>query len=135
MLLLDDVLGYDETALTALALVATTNPFVTAEGLPSYVGVELMAQACGAWAGVHALSRGEAVRLGFLLGTRRYSATVPWFRLGQRLEVSARITFQDQGMGVFACCIEGEGKRLAEAQLSVFQPEEGDEMLKGLKRQ
>lgn len=135
MLLLDEVLGYDETVLTATVIVAAGNPFVTARGVPAHIGIELMAQACGAWAGAHALAKGEAVRVGFLLGTRRFSARIPWFPLGQRLEVSARIIFQDQGMGVFACHIEAAGTVLAEAQLSVFLPAEGDAMVKGLQGQ
>ncbi len=73
------------------------------------------------------MESGEAVRLGFLLGSRRYKASRAWFRFGERLEITARVVFRDQGMGVFDCRIIGEGGELvAEAQLSVYQPG-GDE--------
>jgi predicted hotdog family 3-hydroxylacyl-ACP dehydratase len=126
MLLLDEVLGWDDTSITALATVTDRNPFVTARGLPAHVGIELMAQTCGAWAGAKALAAGEAVRVGFLLGTRRYTASVDWFPLGESLEIVAQLVFQDRSMGVFDCRVTRAGEILAQAQLSVFQPEQGD---------
>lgn len=130
MLLLDAVQGYDDVSVVVTVIVADSNSFITGEGLPAHVGIELMAQACGAWMGANALDKGETVRLGFLLGTRRYSAQVAWFPLGTVLEVSARIVFLDKSMGVFGCTIASDGKCLAEAQLTVFQPQYGDDMLK-----
>ena len=87
-----------------------------------------MAQTCGLWAGGVAKRQGGAVRLGFLLGSRRYKAARPFFSFGERLEVSARLVFLDQGMGVFDCRIaDGAGEVVAEAQLSVYQPDETGE--------
>ena len=75
-----------------------------------------------------ALRDGGAARLGFLLGTRRYAAARPFFQFGERLEISVRLVFRDQGMGVFDCKITGAGgETLAEAQLSVYQPEQTGE--------
>jgi predicted hotdog family 3-hydroxylacyl-ACP dehydratase len=130
MLWLDAVRSYDDTSVVAVVTVAETNPFVTAHGLPAHAGIELMAQACGAWVGANALAKGEPVRRGFLLGTRRFSARVPWFPLGQELEIAGQVVFMDRNMGVFGCAITTDGKTLAEAQLNVYQPDDGDEMLK-----
>ena len=41
----------------------------------------------GAFAGAEALRRGEPMRIGFLLGTRRYIMHAPWFHIGERLTV------------------------------------------------
>ena len=46
-----------------------------------------MAQAIAAWAGYTAQLRGEPVKLGFLLGTRRYESSRPIFVLGSLLRV------------------------------------------------
>lgn len=94
----------------------------TGGALPAWTGVELMAQAIAAWAGCQAREAGEPVRLGFLLGTRRYVCNVTAFAPGSELRIEARRDFHDgNGMGLFACRIEAPGM-WAQAQLAVFSP-------------
>lgn len=127
MLLLDEVLGHDAESATTAAVMRADHLFATPEGVPAHLGIELMAQTCGVWAGIQAMAGQEPVRVGFLLGSRRYKAARPRFHLGERLEITARVVFRDQGMGVFDCRIISGGEVLAEAQLSVFQPGNGEE--------
>jgi predicted hotdog family 3-hydroxylacyl-ACP dehydratase len=125
MLLLDEALTCDGEGAGAAVTIRPDHLFARAEGVPAHVGIEFMAQTCGVWAGGAAKLEGGAVRLGFLLGTRRYKAARPFFHFGERLEITARLVFRDQGMGVFDCRISGAGGEvLAEAQLSVYQPDE-----------
>jgi predicted hotdog family 3-hydroxylacyl-ACP dehydratase len=123
MILLDEILGYDEATLVAGLTVRATSLFLEGEGIAVHVGLEYMAQACGAYAGALARDRGEPVRIGFVLGTRRYRAFLPWFRLGDRLVVSASLLYGDAQMGAFDCRIEIDGRLAAEAQLNVYQPD------------
>lgn len=128
MLLLDEALAADADSARTAATPTPDHPFATAQGIPVHVGIELMAQTCGVWAGAQAMLEDGPVRLGYLLGTRRFTARTDWFGLGQRLEISARLVFRDQGMGVFDCRIEdAAGEVLAEAQLSVYQPDAEEE--------
>jgi predicted hotdog family 3-hydroxylacyl-ACP dehydratase len=90
-----------------------------------------MAQACGAYAGSKALEQGAPVQIGLLLGTRRYQARVPRFRLGDRLIVSVSEIYSDKNMGAFDCRIEREAELLATAQLSVYQPEHSEPLQGG----
>jgi len=46
--------------------------------------------------------------------------------MGERQEIQARVVFCDQGMGVFDCQIMGGGEVVALAQLTVYQPADGD---------
>jgi predicted hotdog family 3-hydroxylacyl-ACP dehydratase len=124
MLLLDRVLGCDEQSLTADVTIRESSPFAEADGVPAYVGLEFMAQSCGAFAGAQALRTGEPVRIGFLLGTRDYEASRPWFRQDERLVVTATMVFRDAEMGVFDCRIESGGETVATARLNVFQPQD-----------
>lgn len=125
MLLLDEALVCEAEYAAAAVTIRAGHPFAQPDGVPAHVGIEFMAQTCGLWAGGMAKRQGGAVRLGFLLGTRRYKAVRPYFLFGERLEISARLVFQDQGMGVFDCRIaDGAGEVLAEAQLSVYQPDD-----------
>ena len=125
MLMLDQVLSHDADSVIAAVTLRPDHPFATPDGVPAHVGIELMAQTCGLWAGIEARTGGEAARVGFLLGTRRYKATRPWFAMGERLEIHARVVFRDQGMGVFDCQIKGGDEVVALAQLTVYQPADG----------
>ncbi len=126
MLLLDEALRYDEDSVTAAVTLGPDHLFATPDGVPAHLGIELMAQTCGIWAGAHAMASGGAVRVGYLLGSRRYTAARPWFRIGERLEITATVVFRDQGMGVFDCLIFSDGETVAEAQLSVYQPDQDE---------
>jgi predicted hotdog family 3-hydroxylacyl-ACP dehydratase len=123
MILLDEILGYDEGSLSAAVRVGPASLFVESGAVPAHIGFEYMAQACGAFAGVVARERGEPVKIGFVLGTRQYRAHVPSFRCGDRLVVTVSVLYQDEQMGAFDCRIEIAGTLAAEAQLSVYQPD------------
>jgi predicted hotdog family 3-hydroxylacyl-ACP dehydratase len=123
MILLDEIVSCDQASLVAAVTVGETTLFRESEGVPVHVGLEYMAQACGAYAGAVARDGGRPVRIGFLLGTRQYRAHVAWFRLGDRLTVSATLLYQDEQMGAFDCRIEVRGRLAAEAQLNVYQPD------------
>jgi predicted hotdog family 3-hydroxylacyl-ACP dehydratase len=107
--------------------------FVQGGQLPAWVGVELMAQAIAAWAGGQALGRGEAVRIGFLLGTRRYVSDCTGFAVGTVLTIEARAELvADNGLGMFACRILVAGVEQARAHVSVFEPKDGQSYLQEL---
>jgi predicted hotdog family 3-hydroxylacyl-ACP dehydratase len=123
MLLLDRLVSADEERVVVGGGVYRGQMFATDAGLPSYVGIEMMAQAIAAWAGCRAHRLGQPVKLGFLLGTRRFSCTHTHFPFGSRVEVVAhREVMGDNGLGMFACKLSLDGTQVAEAMLSVFEP-------------
>jgi predicted hotdog family 3-hydroxylacyl-ACP dehydratase len=124
MLLLDKVVGYDDTSLVAGVTITPSSLFSGPQGVPGHVAIEYMAQACGAYAGAIALDGGLPVKIGFLLGTRKCRVMVPWFRIGDRLLISASLVFHDEQMAVLDCKIEIDGQLAAEAQLKVYQPDD-----------
>ncbi len=126
MILLDELLAYDETAATAAVVIREDSLFVERGGVPAHIGLEYMAQACAAHAGALAGERGEPVKVGFLLGTRQYRADVPCFRVGERLVVSVTAIYRDEQMGAFDCRIAIDGRPVATAQLTVYQPDRLD---------
>jgi predicted hotdog family 3-hydroxylacyl-ACP dehydratase len=124
MILLDRAVAYDDATLIASVAITESSLFLAREGVPGHVGLEYMAQACGAYAGVQALDAGEPVKIGFLLGTRLCRVLVPWFRKGDNLIVTASIVFRDEQMAAFDCRIAIDGQRAADAQLKVYQPDD-----------
>ncbi|MGE8688701.1 MAG: 3-hydroxylacyl-ACP dehydratase [Achromobacter sp.] len=125
MILLDEVRSYDADSLCAFAVVKP-GPYSLPDGsLPPWLGMELMAQAVGAWAGCQARLAGEPVKLGFLLGTRRYEIHADTLPAGARLTIHVRRGLVDaSGMSVFECELHDEARLLAEARLNVYQPKD-----------
>ena len=123
MVLLDRVLAIAPDHLVAEVVIRADSMFAGDAGVPGWVGLEYMAQAVAALAGCESLARGEAVRPGFLLGTRDYNAYRGMFALGAHLAVSARrIYVAENGITAMACDIRDPAGVLAEATLTVYQP-------------
>jgi predicted hotdog family 3-hydroxylacyl-ACP dehydratase len=137
MSLLDTLLAVDAETLAARVTIGPETMFCTGVEVGAWVGVEYMAQAVAAHAGHAARLRGEPVRVGFLLGTRRYTCTVPAFAVGSVLDIHVRQALQgDNGLAAFDCRIDdggdsGDGAVLASATITVFQPANVDAFLRG----
>ncbi|NVZ81831.1 hotdog family protein [Pseudomonas yamanorum] len=123
MILIDQVLSFDEEQIHTRLTVKPDGLFNRTDGsLPAWVGIELMAQSVAAYAGCRARQKGEAVELGFLLGTRKFECNVEHFPAGSELTIHGlRSLEDDNGMGVFECHLTGDGIR-ASARLNVFRP-------------
>ncbi|HEY7866280.1 MAG TPA: hotdog family protein [Psychromonas sp.] len=101
--------------------------------VPSWVGIEFLAQTIAAWAGYHAYLENRSPNVGFLLGSRCYSADCDLFAKDAVLDLYAEQLMENEGMAAFACRIECQGETLITAQLNVFvpPPEKLEKMLKG----
>jgi predicted hotdog family 3-hydroxylacyl-ACP dehydratase len=132
MVLLDRVLAYEEERFCAELTITPETVFFDGAGVGSWVGIEYMAQAIAAHAGYQARLRGESVKVGFLLGARRYQASVPAFALGSVLHVHIQHAMQgDNGLAAFECRIDDatSGAILAHATVTVFEPDNVNEFL------
>ena len=115
-----------------LTLDADPYPVVHEGRMPGWVGLEYMAQTISAWSGAQHAQQGGSPRLGMLLGTRRYHAHVPDFAAGTRLRIEVHQEFVGaNGLGMFDCRILREGEEVATARLSIFEPEDGESILRG----
>ena len=124
MILIDEIVGCEENRLWAAVAVRPGGPFFQEGcGIAAHIAIEWMAQTCAALIGLEALDAGRELRLGLLLGTRNFKATVPWFRVGERLIVTASLAYRDQQMGVFDCTVARAGEVVTTAQLTTYQPE------------
>lgn len=109
MVVLDRILDCRDDRVVAGAAVKPSSLFLNAEGVvPPWIGLEYMAQAVAAWAGIEAKQGGRAVEVGYLIATRSYEATGQGFALGDRLEVTAKRIRHEGPLAVFECTIESE---------------------------
>ena len=123
MLLVDRVVAWDAASATVSASPSAEGWYAEAGGMPSRIGIELMAQAIAAHVSIVAWSKGEPPKKGVLLGARAYRATRPHFPAGSRLKIKAVRAFSDEsGMGAYDTSIELEGAEVAKARILVFEP-------------
>lgn len=120
---IDRLVACDPQSVRVEATIRADHLLADTEGVPGWAGIEFMAQAIACWAGTRALARGENVRPGFLLGTRRYDCHRAHFAFGLRLTIEAHCElFGDNGLGMFSCRILDGEEELARANVSVFEP-------------
>ena len=131
MVLIDDAIDAGDGWVLAGVRIGEDSLFYEpGAGMPAWIGIEYMAQTVAIYSGIQAKRAGEDVRVGLLLGTRKYQATTDYFRLGSYLKVYAHEEWNDGQMAIFDCRIEDE-VCLASARLNVFQPRDLADYLKG----
>lgn len=91
--------------------------------MPGWFGIEMMAQAIAAHAGLTARRNGGQPRIGFLLGTRRYKANASHFPAGMPLTINVNMSFREEnGLGAYECSIHDANHELANATIKAFEP-------------
>lgn len=121
MVLLDRLVEYDEISATAELVVRDDGLLGDGKIVPAWAGIEYMAQTIAVYAGIMAKIAGDQIKLGFLLGTRRYKSNVAEFKVGSTLKVRVEKIMQDERLGVFDCRIQGDGVEIS-ANLNVYEP-------------
>ena len=133
MLLLEKLLSADAESAVAQVTVPRDGLFLQDAGMPAWVGLEYMAQTVAAWAGWQSVQAGGAVKLGFLLGTRKYQCAQSFFAPGSVLRVSVRCELiGENGLGMFDCQIHAQDAEVATARISVYEPENGSAYIQNL---
>ena len=100
--------------------------------IPSWVGLELMAQAVSAYAGYWALHANRTAVLGFLLGTRHYKCLHHFLKAQYSYTVNAQMLSLENGLASFESHIQAQetGELVADADLRVYSPDNVDDFLK-----
>jgi predicted hotdog family 3-hydroxylacyl-ACP dehydratase len=132
MVLLDSIVSHDGKATVCSVLPGPRAPFADADGaVPAHVALEYMAQCAAAHSGIVEREKGRAIRLGFLLGSRRATFHVPRFPPGRELRVTARVAWDDGELASFECKVEdgASGALLAEGELSAYSPHDLQDLL------
>jgi len=131
MLLLKAVASWGKGELEAIVDPQDSRLLMDDEGrVPSWVGIEYMAQAIGALAGIESLQAGRPVSLGFLLGTRRYHAEIPFFPTEQELRVKVSELLRDEtNLVLFKCEIYAGDELVAHAEIKAIQPRDVDALM------
>ena len=124
---LDTVLEKSADRIRAGARITSAHTlFVAGHGVPAWAGIEFMAQAAAAHAGLESRDSGHPPRMGLLLGTRRFQMHTAYFPEGAQLDILAEREFGDSGnIGACRCTISSAGRILASATLIIIETGEG----------
>lgn len=131
MILLDRIIEAAETRIVCEVVLQVDSPFCDGAAVPGWVGIEYMAQTIGVLSGWRSLAKQLPVKIGFLVGTRRYESHVPQFRVGEVLRVTAdEEGSAENGLSIMRCTVcDLSDTLLAEASLLAFQPDDLDAFL------
>jgi predicted hotdog family 3-hydroxylacyl-ACP dehydratase len=121
MRLLEEASGWDGDHVECRVVVTDDSPFAEAGRVPALIAMEYMAQAIAVYAGLRGRERGEAPRIGYLVGARDVTLDVDDFCVGDVLRVTAWHVWGDDALGSFRCEVERAGDVVAKASLNVAQ--------------
>ncbi len=132
MVLIDKILDFDHNSLIAEINIKENCKFYdeNIQGVPSWVGMEYMAQAIAAMAGIQAKKKNEQIKLGFLLGTRRYDIFHHVFKAGETYNIQIeQLYMDDSGLASFDCQISDKLKTLVKARLNVYETDDAQQII------
>lgn len=132
MVLLHRIIEYSDSKLTAEIDIHPHSMFFDDRlaGVPTWAGIEYMAQAIAALGGIHTCKEKKAVNVGFLLGTRKYTGNHEAFLPGKTYQICVnRIVRDASGLACFACTITLSGEPVCEARINVFETSDAQAFL------
>ena len=128
MLLLDRIVSLTPDSAVCEWYVRESDEFlVSGSGVPSYIGIEHMAQCIAVHGGACEHAQGFPPPQGLLLGTRHYRCEEPYFLLGNSYQVKCKMLISNPGgMCSFDCSIFSAKQLMVEARISILQLPRGE---------
>ncbi len=133
MSLLTRVVDSGDDWLTAEVDITSKSMFSDDKGVPAWVGLEYLAQAIGAYAGLQERLLGGEPKIGFLVGSRKYTCSSHYFSLNSTLSIKVSQNLKaENGLSVFDCELHNHECK-ASARLNVFQPDDAEQFIRNAK--
>lgn len=124
LLLLKEVVSFDDRHISCLVDAPANVPFADAEGVDCVVATEWMAQAVGAFVGAKKRSEGRAPQVGFIIGIRKVDFHTPKVKNAAHVRVTAEPVWVDRASGSFNCSVMDmtNNNIIATGSLTVHEP-------------
>ena len=132
MILIDRIIKCNDSEIVSEVIVNEDKLFLDKNlNIPAWVGIEYMAQTVAAFIGYQAKKSSGPIKIGFLLGTRKFHAHKTHFDHNHDYRIEATHLFNDQGLGAFDCkIIDQKNKEIyCEAKINAYQPDDIDDYL------
>ncbi|MEH6545366.1 MAG: hypothetical protein V7701_02990 [Sneathiella sp.] len=122
MILIDNIESYDAETVLSSVEITPNSPFLRDDVVPSYVSVEYMAQSVAAYSGIKAKNSAGSIKIGYLASARKVELNVPYFSVGDKLEITVKMIWNESPMAVFDCRVDRKNTIVASSRLNVYQP-------------
>ena len=124
MLLVDEIVSSDDDCAVVRATIRDDYPF-SGSSVGTWIGLELMAQSAAVLSKLRNQQTSDKPSLGFLLGSRSFTAHIPEFSPGQ--EVLVEIRLDPESLGQSTVTASGairdiSGQLMCEGVLTLFEP-------------
>ena len=130
MCLLETIEDYGADWLRASVVTRRSSVFAHDEGIPASLGIEYMAQAASAFAGIEQAQRGLRPSIGLLIGSRYYQAVRTFIPFDIRLDVLATIAMRDaEDFAAYDCTVSAAGATIAQCTLKAYRPRDLAQLL------
>jgi predicted hotdog family 3-hydroxylacyl-ACP dehydratase len=124
MVLVDRLVSSDDHSAIVEATIKGDYPF-TGETIGTWVGLELMAQSAAVLANQSKQASSDKASLGFLLGSRSFTAHVPQFVSGQKVTVEIDLDPASEGqimVNARGRIKDVAGQVICEGMLTLYEP-------------
>lgn len=124
MLLIDELISNSDNSALVGATIRDGYPF-SVGGIGAWIGLELLAQAAAVVSRLRNRHNSEKPSLGFLLGSRSFTAHTPEFLPGQRVFIEIQIDPASEGQSAITALgviRDVSGLLLCEGGLTLFEP-------------
>jgi len=122
MLMVSEIVTYDDQSLTARATIDEDNPLLDSGRFPGHGGLELLAQASGLFLGLQ--FAGEA-RPGAIVSVRDMQVHTPWLSVNDSLTIETRFLGGSESAAMFQGRVMHHQSVVMEAMLTVSSFPEG----------
>lgn len=123
MILIDEILEYSDQHLISRVDITSSSLFLTNQNyVPTWVGIEYMAQSVAAWSGIQSRQKSQPIKMGYLIGCKQYEVSRDGFYPGERLIISVVKKYLGNGIGLSDSRIEIDSNIIVKSLLTVFQP-------------
>ncbi|MDX8389313.1 MAG: hypothetical protein R8M38_02370 [Mariprofundaceae bacterium] len=116
MLMVSEIVAYDDQCLTARAMIAEDNPLLENRLFPGHGALELLAQASGLFLGLH--FAGEA-RPGAIVSIRDMKIHIPWLPAKESLMIETKFLGGNENAAMFQGQVMHHQSVVMEATLTV----------------
>jgi predicted hotdog family 3-hydroxylacyl-ACP dehydratase len=124
-LLLGKVLHADGTSVIVSGQVPFSGWYLEQDKtMPSWISIEMMAQAIAVHIGLESRQHGGPVKPGMLIGCKSLEILISAFEASEKFRVRAEVVYRDDsGFAAYDCVVSGKAGDMAKATLKAYQPE------------
>lgn len=134
MVLIDGLESSTDMSVNTLTHITPEAGFYDAAiaGVPSWIGLEYMAQSAAVWVGLDNERKGHPIQPVFLVSSRQYTAAEPVFPLGESLHIQVKVELiEGEIMAFSGRILDAAGQLRAEALFTAYRPVNVQNYLRG----